>query len=235
MDFKSIQDRYRLFYSSTQYSTKTGRATNISHEQLEAGLETCYFANVLEVGAGSGEHLTYVSHGFDTYVVSDLFLPKLIPEAKIYANKIGPFRKVVTKSENAEQLSFPNSSFDRVLSTCLLHHLGNPLSALEELRRVAKHGCLVSIYLPSDPGLLYRFAQRAVSTQALLEFFNKKEIAMLRAGEHRNHAGSLAGLIEGVFSNDSIKVKFYPFFGFGWNFSLFRVYSIKINKKEMFN
>lgn len=233
MNFESIQDRYKLFYSSTQYGSKTGRASNFFHKKLEKGLEEKFFTNVLEVGAGSGEHLNYVNHGFQKYVISDLFLPILTSDAKASANKLTELKKeILVVSEDVEKLSFPDNYFDRVISTCLLHHLEKPLSALEELRRVGANKGLISIYLPSDPGFVYRFAQRIVSTQALLEFFSKKEIVMLRAGEHRNHAGSLAGLIQGVFSEDSITVKSFPFFGLGWNFSLFRIYSISLNKKE---
>jgi ubiquinone/menaquinone biosynthesis C-methylase UbiE len=46
--------------------------------------------------------------------------------------------------------------FDRVIVTCVLHHIPNLELALTEIRRVAKPGAQINLYVPCDPGSLYR-------------------------------------------------------------------------------
>jgi ubiquinone/menaquinone biosynthesis C-methylase UbiE len=58
---------------------------------------------------------------------------------------------------DVEELPFKSESFDRVISTCLFHHLGNPLKGFEELRSVTRKGQTISILIPNDPGMMYRF------------------------------------------------------------------------------
>ena len=56
------------------------------------------------------------------------------------------------KTENAESLSFDNSSFDFVLCKEAYHHFPRPMVALYEMIRVAKKG--VILMEPQDPNLL---------------------------------------------------------------------------------
>jgi ubiquinone/menaquinone biosynthesis C-methylase UbiE len=108
---------------------------------LETKLSNKHFSKVLEVGAGSGEHLEFINHGFETLVISDLTLP--IPPGHIL-DKVKQHtdngRIIEFKSENVENLSYSNSEFDRVIATCLLHHVEKPHDALLEIRRVTKNG-----------------------------------------------------------------------------------------------
>lgn len=46
---------------------------------------------------------------------------------------------------NVYQLDFPDESFDVVFAHQILQHLGNPLAALEEMRRVVRIGGMVAI------------------------------------------------------------------------------------------
>lgn len=45
-------------------------------------------------------------------------------------------------------LPFEENTFDEMLMSHLLEHLSNPLAVLEELHRVAKPGCLLTVRLP---------------------------------------------------------------------------------------
>ena len=95
---------------------------------------------------------------------------------------------------------------------------------------MAKNGATVSLYIPSDPGIFYRFSQYLVSTRAMLKYFTIREIEYLRASEHRNHVASLTGLIKGVFAADEIKIYSFPKISLGWNSRLFQVFSIRVLK-----
>jgi ubiquinone/menaquinone biosynthesis C-methylase UbiE len=200
---------------------------------LEKNLEDEHFKNVLEVGSGSGEHLKYVQHDFDKYVVSDLFMPDIAASIQVKIEDLKRQKKSIELViENVENLTFSDSSFNRVVSTCLLHHVSNPVLALNEMRRVTANDGLISIYVPSDPGMIYRLAQAIVSTRALRQYFSSSEIRFLRSGEHRNHVASLTGLIKGIFENDEISVRSCPKVNFGWNTRLFQIFSIRVVKFE---
>jgi ubiquinone/menaquinone biosynthesis C-methylase UbiE len=47
---------------------------------------------------------------------------------------------VETQIANVESLPFQDNSFDRVIATCLFHHLENPTKGFEQIRRVTKEG-----------------------------------------------------------------------------------------------
>jgi phosphatidylethanolamine/phosphatidyl-N-methylethanolamine N-methyltransferase len=238
MNYQEIEERYKKYYGITQYGRSTGSVNKFWHQRLEKNLPKSFFENVLEVGSGSGEHLCFVSHGFNNYYVTDLYLPNLLETVKVkveLGKKFNQKQHVFVRQENVEKLSFNENSFQRVVSTCLFHHLENPLLALQELRRVTCDGGSVSVYLPSDPGIMYRIAQALVSTSSLRKYFSKKEISFLRAGEHRNHVQSLTRLIEGVFAEDSLKKYSFPLINLGWNFNFFYIYQITISKKVTTN
>ena len=233
MNLDEIQERYKTYYEKTQYGSRTGIASTFFHMALEKELAGEYFKNVLEVGSGSGEHLKYVQHNFEKYIVSDLFMPKIVASIQVKIDDLKKQEKSIELVvENVENLTFSNSSFNRVVSTCLLHHVGNPVLALQEMRRVTANDGLISIYVPSDPGMIYRLAQAIVSTRALRDYFSSSEIRFLRAGEHRNHVASLTGLIKGIFENDAISVRSFPKVNIGWNTRLFQIFSIRVIKFE---
>jgi phosphatidylethanolamine/phosphatidyl-N-methylethanolamine N-methyltransferase len=231
MNLEEIQNRYQRLYSDIQYVSGTGRASNLYHRKIEKNLEKSTFDNVLEVGSGSGEHLQFVKHDFKRYIISDLILPNLNDMANAKKIEFEKNKKVVElKSVDVQKMKFDDSSFERVVSTCLLHHVQDPHSALLEMRRVAKNGAIVNIYIPSDPGIFYRFSQHLVSTRVMLKYFTSTEIKYLRASEHRNHVASLTGLIKGVFAADLIEIYSFPKISLGWNSRLFQIFTIRVLK-----
>lgn len=183
------------------------------------------------MGLGGGQHFNFVKSKFNFYKITDLILPNLIPSV---TNKVNQMNKndikVSIESQNVEQLTYESGTFDRTIVTCVLHHLKNPMQALEEIRRVTMDGGLISIYLPSDPGLLYRIAQMLVSNNSFKNHFSKKELKLLRALEHRNHVSSLLEMIYEIFESDELTFRTFPILNFGWNTSLFQIVTIKIRK-----
>jgi phosphatidylethanolamine/phosphatidyl-N-methylethanolamine N-methyltransferase len=231
MNYNSLEEKYFKFYQEIQYKGQNSYVSNFYHFRMEKGLDNIFFKNVLEVGAGQGQHFNFVNHKFEFYKITDLILPNLIPSV---ANKVNQINKndikVSIESQNVEQLSYESGTFDRTIVTCVLHHLKNPLAALEEIRRVTRDKGLITIYLPSDPGFLYRIAQTLVSNNSFKNHFSKKELKLLRALEHRNHVSSLLEMIYKIFESDELTFRTFPKLNFGWNTSLFQVVTIKIRK-----
>lgn len=182
--------------------------------------------NVLEVGAGKGEHLKYVKD-FPTqsYVALDL------RKVQMDLNHLGlplDFQKVIRFMQgDVHALKFNDNYFDRVSSTCLFHHLEDPLTALYELRRVTKAGGEIRIAMPTDPGIANQIVKRFISYPRLRKI-TSHDPKLIYALEHRNHVGGLIQLIKNVFADDYLKFEYYPFKARSWNLNLAVVAGIRV-------
>jgi len=205
-------------YGEIQGRGFCGRYVAFSHRALEKNLGFIpRDAKILEVGGNLGEHSKFVTHEYESYLITD----KRFVDAKPLNNLIS------FEVANVEDLPFPDSSFDRVLSTCLLHHLDDPERGLREMRRVVKAGGLISLTLPCDPGVFYRLGKAIGPYRAMKKSFKNFSPKYLHYVQHRNHFSSLETKIDQVFQKDQIKSRNYPFFVPFWNVNLFRIYQIQ--------
>ena len=211
-------DFYKNYYSKLATEGNGGTYHRYSHKLMEKKFKTTeYFPVTLEIGAGSGEHFEYVNHNFDIYYQSD------IREIE-YTFEDSRISQLVC---DAVQVPLPDESCDRVLSTCLLHHLADPMAVLVEIRRLVKSGGVVTILIPSDPGFLFRFL-RKISSEKKLKKLGFKYGKLLHALEHRNHIQSLREQVEFVFTRDEVTLKSWPFpLKRAWNLNLLYIYNIK--------
>jgi ubiquinone/menaquinone biosynthesis C-methylase UbiE len=185
---------------------------------LEKTFSNKHLMKVLEVGGGEGQHLKFVRTAPQiSYISCD------IREMNVDTSQLSlssDLTKVLHfQREDVENLSFPDETFDRVLGTCVLHHLGNPLAALLEVRRVAKDGAEISFVLPTDPGLLNRLIKRVFTFKTL----RKKSAVppeVFYALDHQNHIHSIIDIFKYVFKDDSIRIRYVPFKVKSWNFNL---------------
>ena len=187
--------------------------------------------SVLEIGGGSGEHVRYVKHGFASYTLLDIVedrekLKNLITDPRS--------RKIEFVLGDASNMPFENLSFDRVIATCVLHHIPNLESAVKEIRRVSKKDAIIDLYVPCDPGIVYRWIRHWTShyKQKKSMNLNWRQIKFLWATEHRNHYLSILAICKEIFSGDEFKVERFPIRYISWNFNLFSVIRIKIIRSE---
>jgi SAM-dependent methyltransferase len=213
---------YRERYAANSYSGAAGLVQKQMHMSLERGYNgSSFFQDVLELGGNVGEHLAYVKHGFGEYVLTDRF-DCLGNTEKQNLEKRG----IRFQAENAETLSFAEGSFDRVLNTCLLHHLKDPEAALLEVRRVLRPGGVADIFLASDPGLAFRFG-RWIGPRLNAKMQGAEAIkTLMDARDHINHAGGLLRLIQHVFRLDIVQKRSYPIRGMTWNSSLWQTFRV---------
>jgi SAM-dependent methyltransferase len=217
-----VRNWYMNEYSSNSYSGGAGLVQKLMHGSLELGYSTSTsFDNVLELGGNVGEHLPFVKHSFKTYLLTDVV-------ENIDGNSIRELEEkgVKFQTENVQSLTFEESAFDRVLSTCLLHHVADPETALLEIRRVLKSQGVADIFLSADPGLLFRFARwMGPRHQARMKGIDELK-SLMDARDHINHAGGLRRLIKHVFRSDSLVERTYPIRGMTWNSSLWHTFRI---------
>ena len=191
---------YEKHYRSSNESRFVTMNHNYSHRKLEVGTSNSH-DQVLELGAGNGEHLQFVQHLFKKYILSDI-------RSNSTFSSNDP--KVVFQSFDVQNIPHTQDSFDRVVATCLLHHVPDVHLALSEMRRVCKNRGLISINIAADPGVFYRFMWTLTSGKRL----KREGIKFPKSThyqEHKGHYIAIREILTEVFCEDEIKLRFYPF------------------------
>ena len=106
---------------------------------------------------GRGEHLAFVRHDFDQYVLADLDQRTLDVAKGKFEGKYG--NKLAFETQSAAALRFPDNNFDRLIATHVLEHIYEPHLVLKEWKRVVKNGGMLSILIPTDPGAAWRLGR----------------------------------------------------------------------------
>ncbi|GJE83937.1 UbiE family methyltransferase [Phanerochaete sordida] len=117
---------------------------------------------ILDVGCGPGtitvDFANYVPGGHVTGVEYNV---DILAQARAHATERGA-ANVEFQQGDAQALPFPDGTFDVVHAHQVLQHVGDPVQALREMRRVAKPGGVVAaretdfagfIWFPDAPGL----------------------------------------------------------------------------------
>jgi len=178
--------------------------TKFMHRFLESGRDKNVFERVLEVGALNGEHTHFVKHNFSQYYVTDIRTPS--------QNTIEDLnrRGFIFQLADVENLPFENGFFDRVISTCLLHHLIDPEKGISEMLRVVKSGGTVDILVPNDPSLIYS-ASWLASTGVRAIVKNKfRESYLNRKNEHMQGIRFIDALLQKQIDRNTFEKKFFP-------------------------
>lgn len=192
--------------------------------------------HILELGAQSDQHRAWVKENYCRYVVSDIdFGPLMISKLKheTMLSKLGSksapaVPSISFEQIDAEQIGYPDNTFNRIIATCLIVHLNNPVDALDEWRRVSRDGGRIDLYVPCEPGLILRIARSLSHKRKKLS--PQFSYDLLHYAQHKNHFPAINEFIKFVFADDTITKRFFPFSLLPWGFNLWVVYSIRINK-----
>jgi phosphatidylethanolamine/phosphatidyl-N-methylethanolamine N-methyltransferase len=216
---KDVDAFYSDHYREIMGTGIISRVWGIIHSQMERPFSGGSYPNILEIGAGNGEHIPFVACNYESYLATDIRIENLSNIQKIES-------RVKLQVEDAQKLTLQDDSFDRVIVTCLLAHLDKPEEAVAELHRVVrKHSGYVTIYLPCEPGIFLRLI-RNFSTHLKARKRGVEDISRIHYLEHRNYYLALDSLITNEFNGSRIKKRFYPFRYLSWNLNLYRIYQI---------
>lgn len=218
-----VDDFYDDFYQQLMSGGSIGKAWGLIHRKMEKSFQNVDGFEILEIGAGNGEHIAFVKSGYQTYHATDI--------RKSNLDKIPEYSNVSKALQDAQKLDYPDNIFDRVIMTCVLAHLDRPEDSLAEMRRVSKNGATISLYLPCEPGMFLRFI-RNLTTRRKAKKLSILNIEYLHYLEHRNYFIALNHFVEVKFDNDLVKRKYYPFPFLTWNWNLFALYEITVSKSS---
>lgn len=218
--YEEYMEKWTKIYENTNYNTGlTGYFLKKSHEWSEKTFDkTIKFNKVLEVGAGSGIHIDYVQHQFDTYYITDLH------ESFINQAKLKSIDKVIFQIEDATKLSFEDDTFDRVIATHILEHVQSPHEVLLEWTRVLKPGGILTIVLPCDPGVAWRLGRYCCARKSFMAQGIDYDYWMAR--EHINPINNLVSFIRTYFND--IDESWKPFNFPSMDLNLFYIVHIRV-------
>jgi hypothetical protein len=215
---------YEDDFEKVMRSGLTGKIFSVSNRMIEKSFKSSeHFSKILELGATGHYHTPFVTCSFDEYHVTDL---NPINPSKTLTKVDG----ILTRQLDATNLRDEQSdSYDRLIATCLVLHLGNLEQVLTEWRRVTKTAGFVSIYVHCEPGLLLRFLRTIVQVRKSRKNGGANFYTFVYS-EHASHYLHVKHVIRRVFENDNVKHEFFPFKFLTWNFNFWKIYTIKINK-----
>jgi len=203
----------KIFHSKTRFSV-TEIAYRFTHRAIENKVSHLNLrSKILEIGAGNGEHLSFVKNNYKEYIMVD--------KSKQQVFKL-PSNKVKFIQSDISNCNFPANSFDRIIITCVLHHLDNPFQVMSLLDKWLKKGGTISIFLPCDPGVAVRLSRFLfVNPRAKKVGFNKYNF--INALEHKNHVWGLQVILNEIFYDYRARRKYYPFLIPNNNINLFSI------------
>jgi SAM-dependent methyltransferase len=215
---ETVDDYYKNSYAVIHGESKLSLADKMFHRQLEGRAKSDQtFENVLELGSGNYEHLPYVEHVYKTYTCVDIREPtRQMPKTH---------GKTSFLKADATKLPFPDSSFERVISTCLVMHLHDPLAAFEEWTRVLKSGGILEFMVPCEPGVALTTFQRLFSEPNAVKYgVSAKTYRLVTAYEHISSFPRLKALFEMSF-REGAGISYYPFSWLpNYNFNAFAIF-----------
>jgi phosphatidylethanolamine/phosphatidyl-N-methylethanolamine N-methyltransferase len=197
--FKNLGEKYK----SHCYMGLQGFFMNYGHKKLEYfKKKNSYYSKILEIGAGDTPHYDFIKHSYDEYHIA---------ETSEYAenfHKKNP--KVKYKKYGGKILPYPDENFDRIIISHCLEHILSPEEFLFEMMKKLKKGGVLSISLPTDPGLAWRLGRLFVSFFKINKTYPVgSELDYLIATEHVNSIFNLISIIRHNFKN-SLEEYFYP-------------------------
>ena len=216
---KKLTDKLISEYNSECYSGATSYLFKLSHRLMEKKIPKKKYKNILEVGAGLHPHIDYIKHNFENYFCCE--------NSKFtidYLNKYFP--KIKTIFSNNVELN-QEIKFDRIILSHCLEHIPNPEQILKKLYEQLNQGGVISIAIPTDPAIAYRFLRYFKKKFFSGYKISNKEYDYLNAIEHVNSYNNNKAIIKYLFND--YKQFYYPFNFLISDFNVFSFYQIYKN------
>ncbi len=157
---------------------------------------------VLEIGSGLGEHISYENLNDTEYYAMEL-RPELAEKIKERYSKV---RVIIGDCQ--KPLPFIEQFFDRVIAVHVLEHLPDLPSALKEVYRVLKSNGEFCVVIPCEGGFAHSCA-RHISAKRIFEKRYGISFNKFHKREHINNAKEIIEELNNCFK--ITKKSFFPF------------------------
>ena len=150
--YKAFNDKYPRRYDTSMWMRvcQTSRWDRAVLSELMPGIEAL---RILDVGCATGRVLYKLARAGARHLAGIDLAPKIIDVASKKLHEQG-FQADLKSADAEDALPWPDSTFDVVTMTGVLHHFLRPRAALQEIRRVlCPHGRII-IVDPWFPPLL---------------------------------------------------------------------------------
>ena len=216
--FKNLTSRY----NSHAYSGLMGFFMNQCHRQLEKFDFPKNISKVLEVGAGNAPHYKFIKHEYDEY--------HIVETSGTIIGNYTDNPKVIAANYDGKILPYEKEYFDRIIISHCLEHIVDPEVFLFEMMEKLKSGGVLSISLPTDPGLLFRIGRLYLKIFSLRNKYkiSSEKFDYMNATEHVNSIFGLSSIIKYNYK-DCLKDCYLPFKIKLFDLNLF--YNVHISKK----
>ena len=224
-----VDDYYERHYAAVHGAGCLGGAATVLHRRLERlrGPDDS-FPLTVEVGAGRFEHYPFVRHRRERYVATDIRVPLEHEGYRAWRAGEGA-ADLEFMQMDAGRLAFGDRTVDRLVASCLLIHLPDPLAAVREWQRVCRPEGVVDMLVPCDPGLVSRAFRRVVSQRvARRHGVPPEEYVLVNAIEHMSPFNRVVTLTRAaVEPGRRLDVSYFPFSRVpSWNLNAFAVLTI---------
>ena len=208
-------------YKNHAYKGLMGFFMNYCHKQLEKIDLPEKMPIVLEIGAGDSPHIKYLKHDYDEY--------HIIETSDYALENYDENSKIIKKKYDGKIIPYPDEKFDRIIISHCLEHIPSPENFLIQMMNKLKKGGILSISLPTDPGLLFRLGRIYLKIFSLKKNYkiSREEFDYMNATEHINSIFGLYSIIKYNYGN-SLKESYLPFKIKSFDLNLF--YNVHIIK-----
>jgi len=180
MRFKELNDvtaHERRFHGTADRLRAADRVARLEVPRVIAlSLAELIATNVLDVGTGTGIFA-------EAFAAAGLAVTGIDTNTELLARAIGFAPTAQFEEAPAEQIPFPDSSFDLVFLGHVLHETDDPLAALREARRVARQRVAILEWPyreePVGPPLAHRISSVTVTDLAARAGFSQVETIQL--------------------------------------------------------
>jgi SAM-dependent methyltransferase len=182
-------------YNNYLYSSFLGMLFRWQHKLLSPKIYVnC--EKVLEIGPGFEPHIKFTKLKYKEYYCLEIY--KNIEYKNYYKNN---FPLIVFDTYDGKNLNFPDNFFDRIIISHTLEHILDFENFLNEMVRVIKPGCVISIASPCDNGFLWRFGRYIIKkTYHKVKKISDIDYNYLIAKEHVNTIFQIISVLKKKFN-----------------------------------
>jgi len=145
-------NKYIPTYNKHLYSGFIGKLMKKNHDLMEKNFILFNEGSeVLEIGAGTYPHVIHLKHKYKNYHISDIDNDDFLKEFYQKFNE-----EVIFKKTDGINFEYKKKTFDRIIISHCLEHVNYPDIFLDKIVNLLKDDGILSVSLPTDPGLLWR-------------------------------------------------------------------------------